>query len=241
MPAERRSLRSNNKSDTSSSANGEKVRSNSQSSSAKDKAAPTTRAAANKASKAPAKKGATKGASNTGMGEDDQSHGNASKSAENGVNGSEDVEMGEDTAGAPTSSFNSGKDRNGDEKMTVVVPPAKGSRSSGKLGQDKEEDVTMKGVDDDDAVKAELEVDPTTKAIQGWSDPFLLSNEDGKSRHYIHAHYEYLTFLYEFQTSRPTSPCSSEPSSTSIPDLPFASYGRYRLCGNILLPRFSPR
>jgi hypothetical protein len=175
------------------------------------------------------------------MGEDDQSHGNGSKSAENGVNGSEDVEMGEDTAGAPTSSFNSGKDRNGDEKMTVVVPPAKGSRSSGKLGQDKEEDVTMKGVEDDDAVKAEPEVDPTTKAIQGWSNPFLLSNEDGKSRHYIHAHYEYLTFLYEFQTSRPTSPCSSEPSSTSIPDLPFASYGRYRLCGNILPPRFSPR
>ncbi|CEJ56892.1 Putative 26S proteasome non-ATPase regulatory subunit 3 [Penicillium brasilianum] len=152
MPAERRSLRSNNKSDTSSSANGEKARSNSQSSSAKDKAAPTTRAAASKAKSAPEKKGAAKGASNTGMGEDDQSHVNGSKSAENGVNGSEDVEMGEDTA----------------------VPPTKGSRSSGKPGQDKEEDVTMEGAEDDDAEKAEPEVDPTTKAIQDIKANFTL-------------------------------------------------------------------
>lgn len=167
MPAERRSLRSNNKSDTSSSANGEKARSNSQSSSAKDKAAPTTRTATNKAKAAPAKKGA-KGASNAGMGENDQSHVNGSKPNENGVNGSEDVEMGEDTAGAPTSSFNSSKERNGDEKMTVVVPPTKGSRSSGKAGQDKEEDVAMEGAEDADVEKTEPEVDPTTKAIQGW-------------------------------------------------------------------------
>jgi 26S proteasome regulatory subunit N3 len=111
------------------------------------------------------------------MGEDDQSHANGSKSAENGVNGSEDVEMGEDTAGAPTSSFNSSKDRNGDEKMTVVVPPTKGSRSSGKPGQDKEKDVTMEGAEDDDAEKAEHEVDPTTKAIQGGFDLLLLVDE----------------------------------------------------------------
>ncbi|KAJ5110936.1 hypothetical protein N7532_001471 [Penicillium argentinense] len=163
MPAERRSLRSNNKSDTSSSANGEKARSNSQSSSAKDKAAPTTRAAANKAKAAPAKKGAAKGASDAGMGEDDKSHVNGSKSTENGVNGSEDVEMEEDTAGAPTSSFNSSKNRNGDEKMTVVVPPTKGSKSSGN----KEEDVTMEGTDEGDAANTEPEIDPITKAIQG--------------------------------------------------------------------------
>lgn len=162
MPAERRSLRSNNKSDTSSSANGEKGPSDSQNSGAKDKA-PTTRAAANKA-KAQPKKDA-KGASNGEMGEDDKSHTNGSKSTGNGVNGSEDVEMGEDTAGAPTSSINASKDRKGNEKMTVVVPPTKGSRSSGK---DKEEDVTMEGADDD-AEDAEPEVDPTTKAIQGLS------------------------------------------------------------------------
>ncbi|KAJ5548717.1 26S proteasome regulatory subunit rpn3 [Penicillium frequentans] len=171
MPAERRSLRSNNKSDASSSANGEKAHSNSQSSSAKDKAAPTTRAAANKAKAAPAKKGAAKGANN-GMEDNDQSHANGSKSTENGVNGSEDVEMGEDTAGAPKSSFNTRKDRNGDEKMTVVVPPTKGSRSSNKAGQD--EDVTMEGSEDDDAEKTEPEVDPTTKAIQDIKTNFTL-------------------------------------------------------------------
>lgn len=161
MPAERRSLRSNNKSDTSSSANGEKANSNSQSPGAKDKA-PTTRAAANKAKSAPTKKDA-KGASNGNMGDDDKSHTNGSKSTENGVNGSEDVEMG-DTAGAPTSSSSTSKDRKSNEKMTVVVPPTKGSKSSGK---DKEDDVTMEGAEDVETT--EPEVDPTTKAIQGSS------------------------------------------------------------------------
>ncbi|KAJ5219858.1 26S proteasome regulatory subunit rpn3 [Penicillium chermesinum] len=170
MP-ERRSLRSNNKSDASSSANGEKARSNSGNSSAKDKAAPTTRAAANKAKSAPAKKGAAKGANN-GMEEDDQSHTNGSKSTENGVNGAEDVEMGEDTAGAPTSSFNSRKDRHGDEKMTVVVPPTKGSKTS-KTGQDKDEDVTMEGAEDEDAEQTEPE-DPAVKAIQDIKTNFTL-------------------------------------------------------------------
>ncbi|KAJ5592933.1 Winged helix-turn-helix transcription repressor DNA-binding [Penicillium hordei] len=168
MPAERRSLRSNNKSDTSSSANGEKANSNSQSSGAKDKA-PTTRAAANKAKSAPTKKDA-KGASNGSMGEDDQSHTNGSKPTKNGVNGSEDVEMGEDTAGAPTSSSNTSKDRKSNEKMTVVVPPTKGSRSSGK---DKE-DVTMEGAEDGDVENTEPEVDPTTKAIQDIKSNFTL-------------------------------------------------------------------
>lgn len=139
-------MRSNNKSDTSSSANGEKANSNSQNSGAKDKA-PTTRAAANKAKSAPTKKDA-KGASNGSMKEDDKSHTNGSKSTENGVNGSEDVEMGEDTA----------------------VPPTKGSRSSGK---DKE-DVTMEGAEDGDVENTEPEVDPTTKAIQDIKSNFTL-------------------------------------------------------------------
>ncbi|KAJ5738327.1 hypothetical protein N7493_001482 [Penicillium malachiteum] len=165
MPAERRSLRSNNKSDASSSANGEKERSESQNSSAKEKPAPTTRTAANKAKAVPAKKGTNTKATNNDMEENDQSHTNGSKTGENGMNGSEDVEMGEDTAGAPTSSFNNRKDRNGDEKMTVVVPPTKGSRSSIK-GQDKSEDITMEGAEDSDIEKPEPEVNPTTKAIQ---------------------------------------------------------------------------
>ncbi|KAJ6032288.1 26S proteasome regulatory subunit rpn3 [Penicillium herquei] len=165
MPAERRSLRSNNKSDASSSANGEKARSESQNSSAKEKPAPTTRTAANKAKPVPTKKGTTTKATNNDMEENDQSHTNGSKTSENGVNGSEDVEMGEDTAGAPTSSFNTRKDRNGDEKMTVVVPPTKDSRSSIK-GQDKNEDIMMEGAEDSDIEKSEPEVNPTTKAIQ---------------------------------------------------------------------------
>ncbi|KAJ5463519.1 hypothetical protein N7475_008463 [Penicillium sp. IBT 31633x] len=167
MPAERRSLRSNNKPDTSSSANGDKADSTSQSSGAKDKA-PTTRAAANKAKSAPTKKDA-KGASNDSMKEDDQSHTNGSKSTENGVNGSEDVEMGEDTAGAPTSSSNPSKGRKSD-KMTVVVPPTKGSKSL----KDKEKDVTMEGAENVDAENAEPEVDPTTKAIQDIKTNFTL-------------------------------------------------------------------
>ncbi|GIJ87249.1 26S proteasome non-ATPase regulatory subunit [Aspergillus pseudoviridinutans] len=166
MPAERRSLRSNSKSDTSSSANGEKARSNSQSSSSnKDKAAPN-RAAANKA-KSPTPAASSNNVSNSGMGEQrDQPH-------TNGVNGSEDIEMGEDTAGGPTSSFNTRKDRKGDEKMTVVVPPSKGSRLSEEKGQNQEDDVVMEAAETD-SQKPESEVDPRVKAIQDIKTNFTL-------------------------------------------------------------------
>ncbi|KAI2995346.1 hypothetical protein CBS147346_9974 [Aspergillus niger] len=151
MPAERRSLRSNSKSDTSSSANGEKGRSTSQSSSSnKDKPAPT-RAAANKAKAASTTKGASSNnTANSGMGEQrDQPRANGSDPTENGVNGLEDVEMGEDTA----------------------VPPTKGSRLSGEKGTDKEGDVAMEG---DEGEDAEPEVDPKTKAIQDIKTNFTL-------------------------------------------------------------------
>ncbi|PTU21969.1 hypothetical protein P175DRAFT_0515992 [Aspergillus ochraceoroseus IBT 24754] len=174
MPAERRSLRSNSKSDTSSSTNGEKARSTSQSSSStKDKPAPT-RAAANKAKST--KAASSNSTSNSGMGEQrEQPHTNGSDPTENGVNGSEDVEMGEDTAGGPTSSFNANKDRKGDEKMTVVVPPTKGSRISGENPQDQEGDVAMDGADGDDSQKPQSEVvDPKDKAIQDIKINFTL-------------------------------------------------------------------
>lgn len=162
MPAERRSLRSNSKSD----ANGEKARSNSQSSSSnKDKPAPA-RAAANKAKSAPPKKGSSAKSANSNMGGHDKPHTNGSDPVENGVNGTEDVDMEEDTAGGPTSSIKSNRDRDGDEKMTVVVPPSKGPRLSGEPGQDKE-DVAMEGVEDVDADKGESDVDPKAKAVQG--------------------------------------------------------------------------
>ena len=167
MPAERRSLRSNSKSDGSSSANGEKARSTSQNSSSnKDKVAPT-RATASKTKST--KAASSNNTSNSGMGEQrDQPCTNGSEPTENGLNGSEDVEMGEDTAGAPTSSFNASKDRKGDEKMTVVVPPTKGSRLSGDKGQDQEGDVAMEGAEGDESQKPEPEIDPRAKAIQGW-------------------------------------------------------------------------
>ncbi|KAE8351481.1 isoprenoid synthase domain-containing protein [Aspergillus coremiiformis] len=173
MPAERRSLRSNNKSDSSSSANGEKARSTSQNSSSnKDKVAPT-RAAASKAKST--KAASSNNTTNPGMGEQrDQPRTNGSEPTENGVNGSEDVEMREDTAGAPKSSFNASKDRKGDENMTVVVPPTKGSRLSGDKGQDQEGDVAMEGADDDESQNPESEVDPRAKAIQDIKTNFTL-------------------------------------------------------------------
>lgn len=165
-------MRSNSKSDNSSSANGGKARSNSQNSSAnKDKSAPG-RAASNKAKSAPTKKSANN-ASKPDMGDHEQPHANGTDPVENGVNGSEDIEMGEDTAGGPTSSFNASKDRQGDEKMTVVVPPTKGSRLPGDQG--KEGDAVMDGVEAEDAQEFGAEADPKAKAIQGWSRSFSIS------------------------------------------------------------------
>ncbi|KAL3466805.1 isoprenoid synthase domain-containing protein [Aspergillus heterothallicus] len=170
MPAERRSLRSNNKSDTSSSANGEKNRSGSQSSSSnKDKPAPA-RAAANKAKSTKAASSNT--TSDSSMGEQrDQPHTNGTDPTKNSLNSSDDVEMEEDTAGGPTSSFNASKGRKGDQKMTVVVPPIKGSRKPGDKGQDQEGDVAMEGVEDKEP---ESEIDPTAKAIQDIKTNFTL-------------------------------------------------------------------
>lgn len=165
MPAERRSLRSNNKSESSSSANGErKTRSSSQNSSSnKDKPAPP-RATAGKTKSASTKKTASaKGASNSDMGDKSQTNGSAP--LENGIERSDDVEMVDDTAGGPTSSIDTSKDRNGDE-MTVVVPPTKESKLPGQGRKEAEGDIAMEGVEGE---TAELEVNPQVKATQGWS------------------------------------------------------------------------
>ncbi|KAL5046411.1 hypothetical protein BDW71DRAFT_197597 [Aspergillus fruticulosus] len=169
MPAERRSLRSNNKSDTSFPANGEKTRSGSQSSSSNKDNKPTTRAAANKVK--PTKAASTNTASDSGMEEQrDQPHTNGADSTKNGVNGSEDIEMGEDTAGGPTSSLNASKDRKGDQKMTVVVPPTKGPRVTGDKGQEQEGDEPMEGAEDERPVS---EIDPKVKVIQDIKTNFI--------------------------------------------------------------------
>lgn len=144
-------MRSNSKSDGSSSANGEKARSTSQNSSSnKDKVAPT-RATASKTKST--KAASSNNTSNSGMGEQrDQPCTNGSEPTENGLNGSEDVEMGEDTA----------------------VPPTKGSRLSGDKGQDQEGDVAMEGAEGDETQKPEPEVDPRAKAIQDIKTNFTL-------------------------------------------------------------------
>ncbi|BDD63306.1 hypothetical protein MAP00_008216 [Monascus purpureus] len=149
MPAERRSLRSNNKSESPSSANGErKTRSNSQNSSSnKDKSAPP-RATAGKAKSASTKKAASaKVASNSDM--SDKSQTNGSAPLENGIERSDDVEMVDDTA----------------------VPPTKGSKLPGQGREEAEGDVAMEGVEGE---TAEPEVNPQVKATQDIKANFLL-------------------------------------------------------------------
>lgn len=149
MPAERRSLRSNNKSESSSSANGErKTRSSSQNSSSnKDKPAPP-RATAGKTKSASTKKTASaKGASNSDMGDKSQTNGSAP--LENGIERSDDVEMVDDTA----------------------VPPTKESKLPGQGRKEAEGDIAMEGVEGE---TAELEVNPQVKATQDIKANFLL-------------------------------------------------------------------
>lgn len=158
MPPERRSLRSN-KSDTSSSANGEKARANSQNSSSKDKPAPA-RATSNKTKAGVSKKGASKAAG------EEQPHTNGTDPVENGVNGTEDVEMKEESSANGHATSNQQKDNDGDEEMTVVVPAAKAAKGTGS-GRDKEGDVAMDGDGDEAGEKSVEEVDPKVKAVAG--------------------------------------------------------------------------
>lgn len=161
MPPERRSLRSN-KSDTSSSANGDKARGNSQNTSSnKDKPAPA-RSGSAKTRAAAAKKGASKNAG------EEQPHTNGTDPVENGVNGTEDVEMKEDSPANGTSKQE--KDNDGDEEMTVVVPATKDSKGSGS-GRDKEGDVAMDEAGNEAGEKPVEEVDPKTKAVTGMTFP----------------------------------------------------------------------
>lgn len=168
MPPERRSLRSN-KQDTSSSANGDKARGNSQNSSSnKDKPTPA-RSASTKTRAATAKKSASKNAG------EEQPHTDSTDPVENGVNGTEDVEMKEDSPANGNTTSKQQKDNDGDEEMTVVVPATTGSKGSGS-GRDKERDVAMDEAGNEAGESVE-EVDPKTKAVAGmtfhlyWSSP----------------------------------------------------------------------
>ena len=171
MPAERRSLRSN-KSETSSSANGEKPRSDSQSSSNKKDRPTHSRSASSRSKSISNKKGATNLAKDMSG---DKPHVNGTDPIENGINGTEDTEMGDDPSqgnGKPKPA----KDKDGDEEMTVVVPPSKGTKVADTPSKDKEGDVAMNGTPEAESTEtAEPAVDPKAKAIAGeYAFPRLL-------------------------------------------------------------------
>lgn len=151
MPAERRNLRSNKDTSSSSSTNGEKPRSNSQGSSSKDKPIPAR--AASKGKPQPAKKSSKDGS-------DEKQHPNG-EPIENGVNGIGDVDMVDE---APAK-MNGNKE--GEDEMTVVVPPPKSSKLAGD-GQDLQGDSAMEGVEKTDEQSLEKDqLDPKVKAVAG--------------------------------------------------------------------------
>lgn len=156
MPGEtRRTLRSTKES--SSSANGEKARPDSQStSSSKDKPVPTR--ATSKSKSFPSKKGSSYSSSKEEPG-DKQTNG--SEPTENGVNGVEDVEMADEQ-------IPPGQGKEGEDEMTVVVPPPKSSSLSGAPTKDSEGNVAMEDTEpvENDETTSE-KVDPVAKATSG--------------------------------------------------------------------------
>ncbi|KAL8774964.1 MAG: hypothetical protein Q9209_000443 [Squamulea sp. 1 TL-2023] len=147
MPGERRNLRSNK--ETSSSTNGEKARSNSQSSSAKDKPVPT-RSTSSKSKAAASKKKESNGS---------KPQINGTEPLENGNRGTDDVDM-----------IDEGHDivkENGDvdEEMTVVVPPPRSTKLSGGSDQDSHGDIAMDNTETADGIGEAEKVDPKIKAL----------------------------------------------------------------------------
>ncbi|KAI4257566.1 MAG: hypothetical protein LQ352_001631 [Teloschistes flavicans] len=149
MPSERRNLRSNK--ETSSSANGEKGRSNSQSSSAKDKPVPT-RSTSSKSKASSSKKSAGAGKEDKGS----KPQTNGTEPIDNGVDGSEDVDMVDDGHRSVNA------DRDPDEEMTVVVPPLKSSKLSGGHDNDPQGDISMESTEV--GMEGTEKLDPEVKA-----------------------------------------------------------------------------
>ena len=154
MPGERRNLRSNKES--ASSTNGEKARSNSTSSgSSKDKPVPT-RSTSSKNKTLPAKKPATKESTA------DKPLANGTEPVENGVNGNEDIDMVDEDK-------NKGDvTKKGEDEMTVVVPPSKGAKIAGGQEDEKGDITKMEGIEGTGDAASEAEVDPKVKANNGW-------------------------------------------------------------------------
>lgn len=153
---EKRSLRSN-KSDSSSSTNGEKAKASSQ-------AKPTPARTTSTKGKAATSKSAT---SSTALSDAaDGARSNGIKPRENGVNGTDDVEMGDIPADVAKQTED-GKSKEGEDEMVVVVPPSKSAKLAGDAGEI-DEDVPMEGVQQPEAETSEEEkIDPIAKAISG--------------------------------------------------------------------------
>lgn len=156
MPVDRRSLRSNSKSDTPPNSDGQKGRSNSNSSGSK-KDRPASSRSTSSRSKSISKKGAVGGGQDAS---DEKPQSNGSPAAETGADEIDDVEMKEDS---PThkKNGNSGKEKDGDEEMTVVVPPAKHGQASKALRKETSEDTVMNGApgaEDQDSERSEENV-----------------------------------------------------------------------------------
>ncbi|KAI4097155.1 MAG: hypothetical protein LQ344_000565 [Seirophora lacunosa] len=153
MPSERRNLRSNKES--SSSTNGEKPRSNSQSSSAKDKPVPTRSTSSRSKASAPVSK---KSAASEKEGTGSKPHTNGTDPVENGMNGTDDVDMVDENQ-EPVKANGAA-----DEEMTVVVPPSKTSRLSSEQGEDQQGDIPMDNLSE--AAPAEADrINPKAKTV----------------------------------------------------------------------------
>lgn len=153
MPSERRNLRSNK--DTPSSTNGEKARSNSQSSNAKDKPVPT-RSTSSRSKASSSKKSTSSGKESTGSKQQTK----GTDPVENGVNGTEDVDMVDE--GHEQEKANG----EADEEMTVVVPPSKNPKLSSGHGKDPEGDNMMDDSEQPEPGPEEAEkIDPMAKAV----------------------------------------------------------------------------
>ncbi|KAL8854031.1 MAG: hypothetical protein Q9221_001154 [Calogaya cf. arnoldii] len=154
MPGERRNLRSNK--ETSSSTNGEKGRSNSQSSHAKDKPVPTRSTSSKSKAAASSKKAPISGKDDNGG----RPQPNGTEPVENGVNGTNDVDMVDE--GLETLKANG----EADDEMTVVVPPPRNSKAISEQDKDTNGDIAMDNTTQEESGEEDVQkVDPKIKAV----------------------------------------------------------------------------
>ena len=178
MPSERRSLRSNK--DSTSSSNSGRTRKDSSNSSSKDKSVPA-RGASSKTKTAIARKGSS--ASQEKDAGSDKRKVNGVENAEKTVNGAEEVEMAEEAADGASPA------KAGEDKMTVVVPPPKGSKPSAEPALDAEGDTAMEASQQaaaKDAQPGEDIVDPRIKAASGKDSLPLLPQPRAQFGGYAH-------------------------------------------------------